>query len=70
MEEAVEGVGEEMLWECQTLLSNLSVQVQSLDRWQWQPDPVIGYIVRGAYQLLTAQGSAIMADAETLIWHP
>ncbi|GAU18937.1 hypothetical protein TSUD_229270 [Trifolium subterraneum] len=61
---------EEMLWECQTLLSNLSLQVQSLHRWQRQPDPVIGYTVQGAYQLLTAQDSATMADAENLIWHP
>ncbi|GAU30310.1 hypothetical protein TSUD_211670 [Trifolium subterraneum] len=45
-------------------------KVQSLDRWQLQPDPVIGYTVRGAYQLLTAQGSATVAEAETLIWHP
>ncbi|GAU10440.1 hypothetical protein TSUD_422840, partial [Trifolium subterraneum] len=60
----------ELLRECQILLSNLSVQVQSPDRWQWQPDPVIGYTVRGAYQLLTAQDSVTMDDAEKLIWHP
>ncbi|MCI10972.1 hypothetical protein A2U01_0032070, partial [Trifolium medium] len=47
---AVEGVGE-----CQTLLLNLSLQDQTSDRWQWQPDPDKGYIVRGAYQLLTSQ---------------
>ncbi|GAU27873.1 hypothetical protein TSUD_159670 [Trifolium subterraneum] len=58
---------EEMLWECQTLLS---LQVQSLDRWQWQPGPVIGYTVRGAYQLLTAPNSANVDDVENLIWHP
>ncbi|MCI75808.1 hypothetical protein A2U01_0097077, partial [Trifolium medium] len=30
-------------------------QVQSSDRWQWQPDPEQGYSVHGAYQLLTSQ---------------
>ncbi|GAU36101.1 hypothetical protein TSUD_277120 [Trifolium subterraneum] len=60
---------EEMLRECQILLLNITLQVQSSDRWQWQPDPDEGYTVRGAYQLLTSQVSATMDDAETLIWH-
>ncbi|GAU31359.1 hypothetical protein TSUD_19040 [Trifolium subterraneum] len=60
---------EEMLRECQTLLLNLSLQAQSSDRWQWQPDPVKGYTVRGAYQLLTSQDATIMDDADKLIWH-
>ncbi|MCI17153.1 receptor-like protein kinase ANXUR2, partial [Trifolium medium] len=30
---------EEMLGECQTLLLNISLQTQSSDKWQWQPDP-------------------------------
>ncbi|GAU14317.1 hypothetical protein TSUD_308770 [Trifolium subterraneum] len=46
---------EEMLRECQTLLLNISLQVQSSDRWQWKPDPDEGYTVRGAYQFLTSQ---------------
>jgi len=25
----------------------------TLDQWSWQPDPVVGYSVRGVYQLLT-----------------
>ncbi|GAU49521.1 hypothetical protein TSUD_407540 [Trifolium subterraneum] len=60
---------EEMLRECQTLLLNLSLQAQSSDRWQWQPDADEGYTVRGAYQLLTSQASATMDDADKLIWH-
>ncbi|MCI26088.1 receptor-like kinase, partial [Trifolium medium] len=28
---------EEMFGECQSLLSNISLQAQSSDRWQWQP---------------------------------
>ncbi|MCI07906.1 receptor-like protein kinase ANXUR2, partial [Trifolium medium] len=35
-------VWEEVLGECQSLLPNLSLQVQSPDRWQWQPDPDSG----------------------------
>ncbi|MCI86725.1 hypothetical protein A2U01_0108006, partial [Trifolium medium] len=38
----------------QSLLLNLSLQAQSSDRWQWQPDPEKGYSVRVAYQLLTS----------------
>ncbi|PNX70724.1 receptor-like kinase, partial [Trifolium pratense] len=30
---------EEMLRECQILLSNISLQAQYSDRWRWQPDP-------------------------------
>ncbi|MCI94301.1 O-acyltransferase WSD1, partial [Trifolium medium] len=58
-----------MLGECQSLLLYLSLQAQSSDRWQWQPDPDKGYTVRGAYHLLTSHVSATMDDAENLIWH-
>ncbi|MCI40087.1 hypothetical protein A2U01_0061319, partial [Trifolium medium] len=37
--------------------SCFSLQAQSSDRWQWQPDPDTGYSVRGAYHLLTSQYS-------------
>ncbi|PNX91700.1 kinesin-like protein, partial [Trifolium pratense] len=60
---------EEMLGECQTLLSNISLQAQITDRWQWQPDPDSGYTVRGAYELLTTFDSVTVDDAENLIWH-
>ncbi|MCI81606.1 O-acyltransferase WSD1, partial [Trifolium medium] len=40
------------------------------DRWQWWPDPDIGYTVRGAYQLLTAQDTVTLEAAAGLIWHP
>ncbi|MCI04340.1 receptor-like kinase, partial [Trifolium medium] len=60
---------EEMLWECQTLLLNISLQDHIQDRWQWRPDPDIGYTICGAYQLLTTLDS-ITLDAEAgLIWH-
>ncbi|GAU41107.1 hypothetical protein TSUD_139760 [Trifolium subterraneum] len=61
---------EEMLGECQSLFTNISLQAQSPDMWQWQPDPDEGYTVRGTYQLLSSHGSATTDEAEKLIWHP
>ncbi|CAJ2666213.1 unnamed protein product [Trifolium pratense] len=61
---------EELLGECQTLLLDISLQDQILDRWQWRPDPDTGYTVRGAYQILTSQASVTLHTAENLIWHP
>ncbi|MCI66027.1 heat-shock protein, partial [Trifolium medium] len=58
-----------MLGECQTLLLNISLQDRSSDRWQWHPDADKGYIVRGAYQLLTSQDAVTLDDAACLIWH-
>ncbi|GAU10837.1 hypothetical protein TSUD_425350, partial [Trifolium subterraneum] len=60
---------EEMLGECQSLLSNISLQALSSDRWQWQLDPDKCYTVCDAYQLLTSHDSVILSDAEGLIWH-
>ncbi|GAU31743.1 hypothetical protein TSUD_146300 [Trifolium subterraneum] len=60
---------EEMLGECHTLLLNFPLQAQSSDRWQWRPDPDIGYTVRGAYEILTSQVSVTTYDAEKPIWH-
>ncbi|GAU49924.1 hypothetical protein TSUD_180420 [Trifolium subterraneum] len=60
---------EEMLRECQTLLLNITLQIQTSDRWQWQPGPDEGYYVRGAYQLLTTQDSVTLDVAAGLIWH-
>ncbi|KAK2403415.1 hypothetical protein QL285_052853 [Trifolium repens] len=60
---------EEMLRECQTLLLPLTLEVDSLDRWQWRPDPVSGYSVRDAYQLLTSQEAVTLGEADDLLWH-
>ncbi|GAU44688.1 hypothetical protein TSUD_183460 [Trifolium subterraneum] len=61
---------EEMLRECQALLLTVSMQDHSTDSWQWQPELDSGYIVRGAYQILTDQVVAPLDVAEGLIWHP
>ncbi|MCI63842.1 heat-shock protein, partial [Trifolium medium] len=54
---------------CQALLHNFLLQAQSPDLWQWQPDPVRGYSVRRAYQLLTSQQHDPLDAVEDLIWH-
>ena len=46
---------EELLGECRFLLNNFVVQTDVIDRWQWLPDTVGGYTVRGAYQILTTR---------------
>ncbi|CAJ2661804.1 unnamed protein product [Trifolium pratense] len=61
---------EEMLGECQSLRLDISLQDQTLDRWQWRPDPDTGYTVGGVYQILTHQTSVTVHDAENLLWHP
>jgi hypothetical protein len=45
------------------------MQVESLDRWQWRPDPAMGYSVHDAYQILTSQDSVTLGEAEDLLWH-
>ncbi|GAU49412.1 hypothetical protein TSUD_374310 [Trifolium subterraneum] len=60
---------EELVEECQALLHNFVLQDQSVDMWLWQPDPIRGYSVRGAYQLLISHQPIPMIDTEDLIWH-
>ncbi|CAJ2638275.1 unnamed protein product [Trifolium pratense] len=58
-----------MLGECQSLLLDISLQDQAIDRWQWSLDPDTGYTVGGVYQHLTSQDSVTLDDADNLIWH-
>ncbi|MCI14357.1 receptor-like kinase [Trifolium medium] len=58
---------EEMLVECQALLHNLFLQASSSDLWQWKSDPIRGYSIQGAYQLLTSQQLVPLDAAEDLI---
>ncbi|PNY05954.1 receptor-like kinase [Trifolium pratense] len=60
---------EELLGEWQALLLNISLQDHISDRWQWQLDPVHGYFVGGAYQLLTSHDMVTLAEGHDLIWH-
>ncbi|GAU40454.1 hypothetical protein TSUD_141340 [Trifolium subterraneum] len=52
------------------LAENKSTSVDhSSDRRQWQPDLDRGYIIRGAYQLLTDQDVTPLEGAAGLIWN-
>ncbi|GAU27943.1 hypothetical protein TSUD_146580 [Trifolium subterraneum] len=44
-------------------------KVQSSDVWQWRPDPIQGYSVRGVYQLLTSHPLVGEDVFDDLIWH-
>jgi hypothetical protein len=59
---------EELLAEFKMLLSNVILQVDISDRWQWLPDIVGGYSVRSAYHLLTSQDTPLLHTSENLIW--
>jgi hypothetical protein len=58
---------EEMMGEA--LLSTFTVQAQSSDRWQWQPDPTTCYYVWDSYQLLTSHDSVTLGSTKDLMWH-
>ncbi|KAK2382490.1 hypothetical protein QL285_070021 [Trifolium repens] len=60
---------EEMLRECQILLLTVTVHVVLPDRWQWRLDPVSGYSVCDAYQILTSQDTVTIGAADYLLWH-
>jgi len=59
----------ELLWECMILLLNVTLQGNSSDKWQWKLDPEGGYMVRGAYKLLTNQADHTFNAASNLTWH-
>jgi len=44
---------EELVEECRTLLTNVVLQQNVSDRWQWELDKDEGYKVRDAYHALT-----------------
>jgi hypothetical protein len=60
---------EELLGECRILLSDISLQHNSTDRWVWRLDPLNGYSVRGVYQMLTSQPVQTSEVLSDLIWH-
>jgi hypothetical protein len=53
----------------EALLSTFTVQAQSSDRWQWQPDPTTCYYVWDSYQLLTSHDSVTLGSTKDLMWH-
>jgi len=57
-----------MLEECRTLLLNIVLQVDVDDGWTWFPDQIVGYTVRGAYQILTDKTPFYDCVFADLIW--
>jgi hypothetical protein len=58
-----------MLGKCQTLLLPVTLQVESPNRCQWRSDPITGYSVRDAYQILTSQETVSLWADEDLLWY-
>jgi len=61
---------EELLVECRIILSNVFLQLNVTDIWQWHPDLARGYSVRSGYEILTPQDHQVLDAAQNLIWHP
>jgi len=59
---------DELLGECRILLSDISLQQNSIDRWVWRLDPSNCYTVSGVYHLLTRQLVRTIEAASDLIW--
>jgi hypothetical protein len=57
----------ELLRECKTLHLTETLQVESHDRWQCQPDPATDYAVRDAYQILTSHDSVTLGATEDIL---
>ena len=60
---------EELLGKCKILLSDVTLQDQSSDRWLWKLDLVGGYSVRSVYQMLIIDDSHTLYATSNLIWH-
>jgi len=59
---------EENVTDCATLLSDIVLQENILDRWRWVPDLINGYTVQGTYQYLTSSNSSMERGLSDMIW--
>ena len=60
---------EELVEECRTLLTNVVLQQNVSDRWQWELDKDEGYKVRDAYHALTHMAAPPPDATSNLAWH-
>lgn len=51
---------EALVEECGNMLLTVVLQVDIEDSWRLTPDPVVGYTISGAYQVLTSRLPTIM----------
>jgi len=56
-------------WGCSGMLSNVVLQVDTVDKWLWYLEPDKGYYVRGVYQMLTTIKQSIHVAPSNQIWH-
>jgi hypothetical protein len=59
----------DVLVECRNFINGFVLQSDIPDRWQWDPDIVGGYTVRGAYQILTMRALPSVDGVGDLVWH-
>jgi hypothetical protein len=60
---------EDLVGECGSLLSNVYLQDNVTDVWQWCPSVGDGYTVRGVYQMLMRQEMHNYDKDSEAIWH-
>jgi len=54
--------------ELRTVLHDVSLQVDIPDCWLWLLDPKKGFLVHGAYNIITSDGPHQVAAALCVIW--
>ena len=60
---------EDLMKQCISLLSNVILQETTTNIWQWRPNVVDGYTVRGMYQMLMRQEMHNHDEVIDTIWH-
>ncbi|XP_024634727.1 uncharacterized protein [Medicago truncatula] len=60
---------EELVVEIRNLLSNVTLQESETDACLWRPDTIVGFTVRGAYQMLMRQEIQDDDVASNAPWH-
>lgn len=58
---------ENLLEECRALLVDVSLFPNVSDKWMWPPNPMGGYLVRDAYDLLSDCDTSPMDSALDLV---
>jgi len=60
---------EDLMKECISLLSNVTLQETTSDVWQWRPNVVNGYTVCDVYHMLMRQEMHDRDEVTDAIWH-
>jgi len=60
---------EELVAECRHLITDIVLQSDISDRWQWNSDIQGGYTVNGVYHILTMLNDPPTVGINDLVWH-